>query len=536
MSRTVSPRLLAACAGTALTIGLLAAPAAQAVPGTGVTAPAVLPGTYLNATATDGCTATGTPGWATTAAPVLRARTTAPAARFKAWDATGAKILDTTAEAAADGTVQTALTGLADGPGYTWQVWPEYRPGSGKPTATCRFGVDTAAPTALAVHSDDFPAQGGGKYAGQKGVFTFSAVDTGSGVACFRYVLNGDLGVSNTLCAPGEGTVQARPDGTAEITLKPGTWGSNSLRVEAVDGAGQVTQSLDYSFYAPWNPNPPKALGDVDNDGVPDILLPDSHGNLLVIGGDSAGTAPTTTVPAELAPGGGTWADLQLFHKGWSGGGAPADTVYAHAAGGSLLYQYVNQGALPLGVRSPALVDHATACTDTARKPVACPPGMSEDFSDVRQLVALGSTDPARPQGITLLDVEQGDLWLQNDPSRFGKSTRLTSTALWNGYDLIAPGPDAQGNLALWSREQATGTLRAHAVPKLADGSYDFSGLADPANGTVLGSFPVAAYPTLGSSGDLDGDGQNDLYAVTPDRHLLTYRGTAAPRDRGPLA
>ncbi len=144
--------------------------------------------------------------------------------------------------------------------------------------------------------------------------------------------------------------------------------------------------------------------------------------------------------------------------------------------------------------------------------------------------------ETANPNGITLLDVEQGNLWLQRDPSRFGKSTQLTSTGLWNGYDLIAPGPDANGNLALWAREQSTGTLRSYAVPKLANGGFDFSALADPATGTVIGSFPVAGYPTLGSSGDLDGDGQADLYAVTADRHLVTFEGVANPKDLGALA
>ncbi|MFD7643264.1 hypothetical protein ACFV4P_21725 [Kitasatospora sp. NPDC059795] len=533
MSRTTSARLLAACATTALAAGLFTAPAAQAVPGHAVTGPSVR---ATPALAGDGCWATGTPGWVTTADPVLTAHTTAPSARFKVWDATGTKVFDGAADTAADGTVQVTVTGLADGPGYTWQVWPEYAPGSGAPTETCRFGVDTAAPTGLTVTSTDFPENGGGKFAGQPGVFTFSATDAGSGVACFRYALDNVIGVGG--CTPGPDVVAAAADGTASVTIKPDEWGTHHLSVQALDHTGRVAQTV-YTFLAPWNPNPPKALGDVDNDGVPDILLPDSNGNLLVISGNAGSTTPTTVVPAARAPWGGSWSGLQITHKGWSGGGASADTIYVRDASpgnSGLLYQYVNRGGLPLGTRSPSLTYHATDCVDTAMQPVACPAGHSTDFSAVQQLVAFGSVNPASPVGITLLDVEQGDLWLQHDPSRFGDSGRLTTTGLWNGYDLIAPGPDANGNLVLWSREQATGTLRAHAVPKLADGSFDFSGLANPADGTVIGSFPVADYPTLGSSGDLDGDGQADLYAVTAGRHLITFKGVVNPKDLGPLA
>ncbi|OKJ17258.1 hypothetical protein [Kitasatospora sp. CB01950] len=537
MSRTTSARLLAACATTALAAGLFAAPAAQAVSDPWITGPTVLPGTSLDGERTDGCNATGMPGWVTNSfpGPELYARTTATAATFELWDATGTKILDTTAAADGLGNVRAFIGDLAEGPGYTWQVRPEYPSGSGAPSATCRFGIDRTQPT-VGVNSVDFPPSGTAgpsKYAGQPGVFTFSGADGGSGLVCFRYVLDDTPSVGG--CEPAPGVVLPGADGTVSVTLKPATWGTHNLYVQAIDGAGNASQPLSYSFYAPSNPT--KVLGDVDNDGVPDILLPDSQGNLLVISGDAGSTTPSAVVPAQWSPTGTGWSGLQVVHRGWGAASSvAADTVYVHEPDGEYLYQYLNRGEFSIDSTIPPYVRHATSCTNLVKSPVACPADHSTSYAGVQQLVAFGSVDAINPYGLNLLDVEQGNLWLQRDPSRFTKSTQLTSTGLWNGYDLIAPGPDAGGNLALWAREQATGVLRSYAVPKLANGSFDFSALADPADGTVIGSFPVADYPTLGSSGDLDGDGQADLYAVTAGRHLITFKGVAHPKDLGPLA
>ena len=97
-----------------------------------------------------------------------------------------------------------------------------------------------------------------------------------------------------------------------------------------------------------------------------------------------------------------------------------------------------------------------------------------------------------------------------------------------------APGPDADGNLALWARERATGQLHAYALPKQADGSFDFTA-RDHAAGVVASGFTTGEYPTPGSSGDLTGDGAPDLWAVTAGRHLVTYSGWTAPKDLGAL-
>ncbi|MFE3585724.1 hypothetical protein [Streptomyces vinaceus] len=45
-----------------------------------------------------------------------------------------------------------------------------------------------------------------------------------------------------------------------------------------------------------------------------------------------------------------------------------------------------------------------------------------------------------------------------------------------------------------------------------------------------------AAYPVLGSSGDLTGDGLADLWAVTADGKAVAFRGSAAGLDGTPVS
>ncbi|GAA1080568.1 hypothetical protein GCM10009663_24040 [Kitasatospora arboriphila] len=523
MFRTVSLRLLASAAGVALATGLLAAPAASAATDGRATDPAVVPSPGFHGTGvrTDACDGTTAPGWIATTAPALTARTAADRARFKVWDETGSKVFDAEGTAV-DGTATARPAGLTEGRTYTWQAKGA---GGGAPTAECHFRIDATAP-ALTVDSADFPASDSGrtpqKYAGQSGTFTVAGSDAASGVACYRYVLNGTPSVGND-CT---GAVRPAADGTATLTLKPTDWGTNILTVQAFDEAGNASRPVAYTFYAPSNPNPPQSVpGDVNADGVPDILLPDADGNLQVLGADSANTDPASTTAASYGPG-GTWAGTTTAHRGWDSSHAPADDLLVHVPGGAALYLYRNldQGAFQ---RTPVLLARPTACAAA---------GCAADWSATDQLVALGALGTG--QQSSLVTVENGDLWLFQAATvgtRYSTVKRLSTTGAWAGYDVIAPGRAADGSLALWSRERATGTLRTYPIAKQDDGTYDFSALADPSAGAAVGTFPAADYPLLGSSGDGDGDGRPDLYAVTAARHLLTFDGTAAPKDLGAL-
>ncbi|MFE6871000.1 hypothetical protein ACFVFS_31140 [Kitasatospora sp. NPDC057692] len=540
-------RRIGGAVAVALTAGLFAAPAASAHGNgpqvTGTTA-SPQPRNLSAGTTTDACDQTTAPGWIglTSGGPTLRADVAsdtdgALSAAFAVRDLTaGTAAFDGTGQAV-DGIATTAVPGLADGHAYAWNVRALQGGATSASSPDCHFKLDLTAPGAT-VASTDFPASGTGqtatKYAGETGAFVLTATDLApaggeaSGIACYRYALNDTLGVVNG-CA---GAVTPGPDGSATLDLRVSQWGVNVLSVEAVDNAGNVSPTATHTFYAPWDPRPkPSAPGDVDGDAVPDILLPDTAGNLQVISGRADNTTPSSVIPAGLAPGiVKNWNGYQVMHRGWTN--APADDLLVRENGRDVVSSMQNQYGNGDFSRSGSTMVYWPDCTDWE-----CPPDYGTGWQAAEQQLLIGAvngTNQARP---ALLVLQNGDLWVADagGTASYFDVRRVTSGGLWTGYDLVAPGPDAAGNLALWARERATGALHAYAIPKLADGTHDFSALADPAAGTVATGFTVGAFPTLGSQGDLDGDGAADLWAVTADRHLLTYRGLANPKDLGVL-
>ncbi|MER7843063.1 hypothetical protein ABTZ03_03840 [Kitasatospora sp. NPDC096077] len=527
-------RRLGGVTAAAVAAGLLAPAAAVAD-----TAPAVT-GTSQGADyASTACDSTGDPAWIgrTMNGPALSAKVTGEAARFSVWDVTtGAEDPVFTDEARTYGSPSASVSvpKLVDGHSYAWHAWALQGTQTSAPSADCHFTVDATDPT-VTVSSTDFPASGTAtKYAGQKGTFVLKATDPvpaggeASGIACFQFAW---MYPATSCSSPG--AVEPDADGTAKIDLKALQWGTNNLVVNAIDNAGNVGRTT-YSFNAPSNPNPPKTLGDVDGDGVADILLPDAQGNLQYIPVNGSDATPTTVIDARRSPSGQSWAPYQIAHRGWdSQAHAPSsDDLYIHRPGdsGLTLYRNFDYGAMTKGF----IVMGNRDCGDPFNP--SCPAGFAADWSKTDQLVAFGPV--SKGTSPTLLTLEGGNLWLLDGAAAWGfdKVTKLTTSGAWNGYDLVAPGPDAAGNLALWARDRATGELHAYPIPKKADGTFDFSALADPKADVVATGFTTAAFPTLGSSGDADGDGKPDLWAVTADRHLVMYSGWTDANDLGPLA
>ncbi|MFF2075794.1 hypothetical protein ACFVXG_13690 [Kitasatospora sp. NPDC058162] len=525
-------RRLGGVTTAALAAGLLTTPTAAMAD----TAPAVLGTAQGAGYQTAACDSTADPTWIgmTDNGPTLSVKVTGEAAKFGVWDVTtGAEDPVFTGQAQTYGQQSVGLTvpHLVDGHSYAWHAWALQGTQTSAPSADCHFTVDTTSPT-VTVSSTDFPASGTApKYAGQTGTFVLKGADQvpaggeASGVACFRY----DWMYPGTDCNSPE-AVEPDADGTAKIDLKVLQWGTNNLVVNVIDNAGNIGRTT-YTFYAPSNPSA-KTLGDVDGDGVADILLPDAQGNLQYIGVNATDATPNAVISAKRSPSGQSWAPYQIAHRGWDYHAPSSDDLFIHKPGDASLTVYRNwdYGAMTKGFT----LSGERGCNDPFDPTVTCPAGFSANWSKTDQIVAFGPvTGGTSP---SLLTLEGGNLWLLTGAtSDFDKVTKLTTSGAWNGYDLVAPGPDASGNQALWARDRATGELHAYPIPKKADGTFDFSALADPKADIVATGFTVAAYPTLGSSGDADGDGKPDLWAVTADRHLVMYSGWTDANDLGPL-
>ncbi len=155
--------------------------------------------------------------------------------------------------------VGTPSGSVVDGHRYTWTVFA--REGALDSRIVSRsFREDAMPPTVVSVTSTDYPSSTSGipshLHAGQPGQFTVTTSDQAptrgraSGILRFEWQLDQAFGVGSG--PPPETTTSgSRPGPTATFSVTPQQWGSAILYVRAVDVAGNVSQSAQYSFYVP---------------------------------------------------------------------------------------------------------------------------------------------------------------------------------------------------------------------------------------------------------------------------------------------
>ncbi|PJN23660.1 hypothetical protein CG736_20475 [Kitasatospora sp. CB02891] len=450
---------------------------------------------------------------------------------------------------------------LKDGHAYGWSMFSTDGldgVGWGGPTPTCYFKVDLTPPTltfpaTVADPSTQFPSSGNGQVttlrAGQSGYVPFTATDPNpsglntSGVTCLRWSFdpqfssNGDWKCGSAMPA-------------GKIPVTPGRWGTNVLYVQAQDNAGNISPVGQYTFYVPWNPNGPAPVyGDVNADPsrTPDVITAGPSGDLRAYTTPATGPQNSVAATTGQSPGGDSWANYRTTHRGSLRNGPDVDDLIAHKDGDPKLWVYKNPGNTGVnGVFDTKVELAKPACVVTAANPDCT--GYAATWSGTLQIAAIGdpaSTDRSianhaqnRTGLVTTETDPSGNAALWYYPSAvdnsFANPVRLAATG-WKDRDLISPGDWAgQSRPGLWARNRITGDVTAHTFTVTTVSSTDTNGITITypvatgisAGKTAATGITAAAWPRIGSDGDLTGNGAPSLWGITSQGVLQTWTGT----------
>ncbi|MFD4655942.1 ricin-type beta-trefoil lectin domain protein [Kitasatospora sp. NPDC058444] len=456
---------------------------------------------------------------------------------------------------------------LKDGHIYGWAAQGDDGLLRGPSTPACHFAVDITPPVAAFGTFTDpntqFPPSGNGQTTklrlGDEGLIPFSAYDPNpsgllaSGVVCVRYGYDPQLADYTQDCA-GAGSAL----NVTEIRTKPTHWGTNILYAQVFDDAGNASQTMSYSFYVPWADGP-VAFGDTTGDANPDILVPDSAGNLITHGratepGNTTVPPTGTAAPANQAPeasSGRTWKDFKVTHRGSRDPGKNTDDLFVHRDGGDQLYYYANSE------RDPGHFDLGTTATldrpNCSGDDTSCPGyHQDEQWSYTSQITPIGSAKDTRTPNREVKDatgflaVEAGNLWYYPvKPNHTLRAPNLVATGGWDTLDLMVPGNtlavDPAGATpvtpALWARARTTtgnrtaGDILQYAltIETRADGLGEYTTVTavSPGSAHRIGTdVTTSAFPTVGTDGDVTGDGVPDLWALDSSGNLHTWPGS----------
>ncbi|MFJ2129688.1 FG-GAP-like repeat-containing protein [Streptomyces sp. NPDC087845] len=405
---------------------------------------------------------------------------------------------------------------------YTWKVRAKDSDGATSGwSSTCAFSVDRTRPSSPPrISSAYFPDGENGwpettGKARTPGSFTLEANGV-TDVEQYGWYTDSDPEVSY-IAASGQ---------SASVTSTPPGYGAHFLYAFSVDRAGNRSDTATYVYYATRSAER-DAPGDLNGDGIKDIWSVDSNGTLLTYSGQQGGVFSSAT------NGGQAFEDADIAYRTDWGQDGYTDLVtleYNPVAKRKNLWTYTNnglgiattdykEGKQPLTVTCP-VVDEDYGCVGE--------PGWTgnDHWSNAEQIIAPGDLNA---DGKPDLLVKQGTLlWAYyGDFNKRLSSPVLVGTNDWDKFTVLCPGDLNNDGLAdLWLRNKSTGEIFRAYGSKGPDGLLDPTAWGNASARVKVGAgYPASEYPTLGTVGDLTGDGVADLWGRKTDNTMTGWPG-----------
>jgi hypothetical protein len=440
---------------------------------------------------------------------------------------------------------------VTDGHSYGWYAQTNNPYVWSKISATCYFRYDSTPPTAPAITSTAYPANGPTTVtADGSGTVTLSADDPlpqsgdqRSGVTHFNYNINGTSinsgggGEKQATASPCTPTPCNGYQASLSIPLSALHWGTNTLWAQTVDSAGNVSQPVHYDFYvqqSAFGAYTPGTAGDIDGDNIPDLVTVDAAGNLrLFTNPEAVSVNPTGNTTDDPLQYGGriliSYDQAPLWHAGTFSGAlvAHAGSFTGHNADDLVLVQH---GLLGIAENTNG---NASAWQIKADVPKpACPDCTnydSGDWSSVTQLIAVPN-NPGSPPSIITVEFYNGIINLllytpQTSGERFNPPTLLstdTSGVRWEDLQLLsaAPLPGLPGDTLIMRNVGNNNLETANDITNLR-GQPVLHVLA-------AGMFPTSTYQQVATFGRADADGNWPVWAANANGSLDLFRATTS--------
>ncbi|WP_143201278.1 FG-GAP-like repeat-containing protein [Streptomyces uncialis] len=401
---------------------------------------------------------------------------------------------------------------------YSWKVRAKDGDGATSAwSATCAFSMDRtrpASPPGITSRGNAYPNGDNGwpnptGPARAQTEFVFSSGGV-TDVASYHWWTSGDSEVQET------------PVGAPSAFVTPPSYGPHMIHAYSVDRAGNRSDTATYLYYANRSRERDKP-GDLNGDGYKDIWSTDANGTLLTYAGEGNREFSSAT------HGGGTFPGRQVaFHGDWISEDGHNDLIsLEHNANDNTnqlkVYKSSGRGTidredyLRLRARSAALEHWRTA----------------EQIATA-DLNADGKPDILVKQGKRLW-LYYGNRTVHLDT---GRAPVLVGETDWDQFTPVLPGDLNKDDVPdLLLRHNASGDVYRAYGKKGPHGALDTAtwGAAGTRVRIATGMFPASTHPSIGTSGDLDGDdtpdGSNDgdgipdIWVRKADNTLNGHRG-----------